>query len=118
MRDFGTPDDVKKQEEEIRGHYVELCRATTDCLEVLERAYASAGKSYFKKQGGSQIDETEWENWVKDRKIGLSDDDMKKIKADNRFLKGAYFNPDAWQQWVESDFFKKLGDAVQAPRRH
>ncbi len=111
IKDFGTEADVKKQAEEIRGHYVELCRTTTDCLEVLERAYAAAGKSYFKKQGGGSIDEGEWETWVKDRKIGLTEDDLKKIKADNRFVKSAYFNAEAWQKWVEDDFFKKIGDA-------
>jgi hypothetical protein len=113
IKDFGTEADVKKQVEEIRGHYVELCRSTTDCLEVLERAYASAGKSYFKKAGGGSIDETEWETWVKDRKIGLSEDDLKKIKADTRFVKSAYFNAEAWQKWTEEDFFKKLGDAYK-----
>lgn len=113
IKDYGTEADVKKQVEEIRGHYVELCRSTTDCLEVLERAYASAGKSYFKKQGGGGIDEGEWETWVKERKLGLTDDEMKKLKADNRFVKSAYFNAEAWQKWVEDDFFKKLGDAYK-----
>src|SRR5262249_32514221 len=38
IRDVGTPEEIKKQDEEIKGHYVELCKKSTDCLESLERA--------------------------------------------------------------------------------
>jgi hypothetical protein len=113
IKDVGTADEAKKQDEEIRGHYVELCRETTDCFEVLERAYAAAGKCYFKKTTGSSLDEDEWAKWVVSRGVGQTDDDMKKIKADNRFVKGVFFAPDAWEQWVVNDLFKKLGEAYR-----
>ena len=113
IKDVGSPDDMKKQDEELRAHYVELARQTTDLFEALERAYAAAGKSYFKKASGGSVDEDEWAKWVVSRGIGSSDDDMKKIKGDNRFMKGAYFNADAWQLWVESDLFKKLAEAFK-----
>jgi len=114
IKDVGTPDDMKRQGVEISAHYVELCKQTTECLEALDRAFVAAGKSYYKKAGGGGYDEDEWAKWVVTYGVGLNDDDMKKIKADNRFVKGAYFNAESWQQWVEGDFFKKLGDAYKS----
>lgn len=113
IKDVGTPEDVKKQDEEIRAHYVELCRATTDLFEAVEHSYAAAGKSYFKKPSGGGIDEDEWQKWVLSRGIGNTEDEMKKMRSDNRFVKGAYFNAEAWQQWVENDLYKKLADAFK-----
>jgi hypothetical protein len=113
IKEIGTPEDMKKQDAEIRGHYVELCHNTTDCLEALDRAYCAVGKTYFKKASGGGIDEAEYDAWIKARGVGQTDDDLKKIKNDNRFVKNLFFNNEAWQKWVEDDLFKKLGDAYK-----
>jgi len=113
IKDVGAPEDLKKQDDELRAHYVELCRTTTDCLEQLDRAYCSAGKSYFKNADGKGFNEDEWNAWVKQRGVGQTDEDLKKIKQDTRFNSGVSFNADKWKEWVEGDFFKKLGEAYK-----
>lgn len=115
IRDVGTADDQAKQDAEIRAHYVDLCKKTTDAFEQLERNYAAAGKAYFRKPSGSGYDEDGWATWVKERGLGQTDADMKKLKDDNRFLRGARFNPDEWLKYVEGDLFKNL---VEISKRH
>ena len=113
IRDIGTPAELKKQEDDIRGHYVELATSTTKALDTLERAYCAAGKSYFKKQSSNALDEEEWTKWVQTRGITLTDADVKKIKDDNRFLKGAFFSAEGWELWLQNDLFKTLAEILK-----
>jgi hypothetical protein len=108
--DFGTPEDIKKEDVLIKAHYQDLAKRAGDACEILEKAYVSAGKSYFKKPSGSGYDEDAWQKWAQERGTGNTDDEVKKLKADNRFLKGVHFGDEAWKLWMETDFLKTLAD--------
>ena len=103
IEDFGTPDDRMRQQDEIRAHYAGLCRSATECLTSLDRAYAAAGRCYFKKPKGG-CDEDAWASWAE----GLGDPGTKAAKADRRFLRGDFLDAEAWQKWVEKDLYPKL----------
>jgi hypothetical protein len=115
FREYGTKEDMAKEAVEIRDHYLDLCRRTTDSLESLERANAALGRIYAKNASGSGIDEKTWNDWITSRGGGLgqTEEDLKKIKADVRFVRGEHFNPDAWQTWIESDLRAKLLDVAK-----
>jgi hypothetical protein len=106
--DLGTSDDRKHQQEEIRGHYAELCRSATACLTSLDRAYAAAGRCYFKKPKGG-YDEDAWAKWAD----GLGDPGTKAAKTDRRFLRGDFLDAEAWQKWVEKDLYPRLAALVR-----
>ncbi len=103
IEDLGTPDDRKRQQDEIRAHYGALCRSATECLTSLDRAYAAAGRCYFKKPKGG-CDEDAWASWAE----GLGDPGTKAAKADRRFLRGDFLDAEAWQKWVEKDLYPRL----------
>ncbi|HZV03305.1 MAG TPA: hypothetical protein VFF73_41760 [Planctomycetota bacterium] len=97
LRDFadvGTPEDEKKLRTETREHYLALAKDLSDQRTALEKAYAAAGRSYFKT-------DAEHEDWVKER--GLTPD-----KNDRRFLRSGFFDAEAWQKWIEETLWKKL----------
>jgi hypothetical protein len=104
---FGTPAEVERQTRERKAHYENLASRSTEAVETLERAYVAAGRSYFKKTG-TTFDEDAWTKWARDRGAGASDLDLARLKKDERFLRGVYWNPDAWRQWLDKEFEKSL----------
>jgi hypothetical protein len=109
LTELGTADERKEQQQEIAAHYAELCAVATECLDSLERAHAAAGRCYFRKPMGG-CDEDAWVKWTTEQ--GLGDAATKTAKADRRFLRGDYFDAEAWERWVEKDLDAKLASAA------
>jgi hypothetical protein len=105
-----TDADRQKQDEEHRLHYVDLAARTTTLVIELERAYASAGKSFFRK--GTTVDDAAWQEWVAHRQFGP--DDMKRIEKDARFVTKTYqLDAERWQSFIENEIYKNLQEIAQ-----
>ena len=114
FREYGTKEDMAKQEAEIKTHYVDLCRTTTDALDLLERANCAAGKA-DSASPGTGYDEDAWKVGG-ERGVAFTEDDYKKLKADNRFTnKGGALDADKWQDWVEKEHLEARRALEKAP---
>lgn len=96
-----TPDDRKRQTDELQAHNRELVEATRAIMRELEEAWAGAKRCTFKDPGQAGYHEDKYKRWLVRADFAKDEAEAEKLAADTNYgTSSGHFKPEAWEALV------------------